>query len=207
MVMPGLLECRSDNLKKGCVKLLVGGRMLRFCRRFGVGALALILGAGSVAAQNERRPMTFDDLIAMHRVSDPQMSPDGRYVAYTVATPDLEANRVAPNIWIVPTAGGEPRQLTRSGSDQRPRWSPDGTKLAFLSGRDGSQQVYWIALTGGEATRLTSLSGGADNELWSPDGKTIAFVSSVYPDCADDDCNAKRDAEKQKSKVNHRQWK
>ena len=113
----------------------------------------------------------------------------------------VEANRAAPNVWVVPTDGGEPRQLTRSGSDQRPRWSPDGSKLAFLSARDGSQQVYWIALAGGEATRLTSLSGGADNELWSPDGKTIAFVSSVYPDCTDDDCNVKRDAEKQKSKV------
>jgi dipeptidyl aminopeptidase/acylaminoacyl peptidase len=175
--------------------------MLRFFRELSVGVFAMVLGTGAASAQNERRPMTFDDLIAMHRVSDPQMSPDGRYIAYTVATPDLEANRVAPNIWIVPTAGGEPRQLTRSGSDQRPRWSPDGTKLAFLSARDGSQQVYWIAVAGGEATRLTSLSGGADNELWSPDGKTIAFVSGVYPDCADDECNAKRDAEKQKSKV------
>ncbi len=175
--------------------------MLRFFRCFDVTVLALLICAGAVWGQSERRPMTFDDLIAMHRVSDPQMSPDGRSVAYTVATPDLEANRVAPNIWVVPTDGGEPRQLTRSGSDQRPRWSPDGSKLAFLSARDGSQQVYWIALAGGEATRLTSLSGGADNELWSPDGKTIAFVSSVYPDCADDDCNVKRDAEKQKNKV------
>ena len=175
--------------------------MVRFFQGMCVGALALTLWAGAACAQSERRPMTFDDLIAMHRVSDPQMSPDGRFVAYTVATPDLEANRVAPNIWVVPIDGGEPRQLTRSGSDQRPRWSPDGTKLAFLSARDGSQQVYWIALAGGEATRVTSLSGGGDNELWSPDGKTIAFVSSVYPDCADDDCNVERDAEKQKSKV------
>ena len=174
--------------------------MSRFIQCMGMAALTAIC-AVTAWAQNERRPMTFDDLVAMHRVSDPQISPDGRYVAYGVATPDREANRVVPNIWIVPTAGGEPRQLTRGGSDQRPRWSPDGTKLAFLSARDGAQQVYWISLTGGEATRLTSLSGGADNEIWSPDGKTIAFVSSVYPDCSDEECNAKRDAEKQKSKV------
>src|ERR1700690_2583479 len=201
MVMPGLWGYRTEILKLGCARLFGGGRMLRMFRCLALGALALFLGVGAASAQGARRPMTFDDLIAMHRVSDPRMSPDGRYVAYTVATPDREANRVAPNIWIVPTAGGEPRQLTRSGSDQRPRWSPDGTKLAFLSARDGSQQVYWIALASGEATRLTSLSGGAENELWSPDGKTIAFVSSVYPDCADDECNAKRDAEKQKNKV------
>lgn len=175
--------------------------MSRFFRAVGVLVLGGACSAGVASAQSERRPMTFDDLVSLHRVSDPQMSPDGRYVAYTVATPDREANRVAPNIWVVATAGGEPRQLTRSGSDQRPRWSPDGTKLAFLSARDGNEQVYWISLAGGEATRLTSVSGGADNEVWSPDGKTIAFVSSVYPDCADDDCNVKRDAEKQKSKV------
>jgi len=94
--------------------------------------------------------------------------------------------------------------LTRGGSDQRPRWSPDGKTIAFVSARDGAPQIYWISLAGGEATRLTSRSGGADNELWSPDGKTIAFVSSVYPDCVEDECNAKRDAEKQTSKMKAR---
>jgi dipeptidyl aminopeptidase/acylaminoacyl peptidase len=185
------------------VSKLSGGKMSRLIRGLAVATLAVVC-ATTASAQSEKRPMTFDDLVAMHRVSDPQMSPDGRYVAYTVATPDREANRVAPNIWIVPTVGGEPRQLTRGGSDQRPRWSPDGKTIAFVSARDGAPQIYWISLAGGEATRLTSLSGGADNDLWSPDGKTIAFVSSVYPDCAEDECNVKRDAEKQKSKMKAR---
>jgi dipeptidyl aminopeptidase/acylaminoacyl peptidase len=105
---------------------------------------------------------------------------------------------------VLATGGGEARQLTRGGSDTRPRWSPDGKKLAFISGRAGTPQIYWIALEGGEAARLTSLSTGADNELWSPDGKTVAFVSSVYPDCRDDACNAARDAAKEKSKVKAR---
>jgi Tol biopolymer transport system component len=149
----------------------------------------------------EKRAITFKDLISIHRVSDPQISPDGLWVAYTVATPDLDANRSASNIWIIPTAGGDARQLTRSGRDLRPRWSPDGKTLAFLSSRDGTSQVYSISLAGGEPTRLTFLTTGADNELWSPDGRRIAFISAVFPDCKDDACNSQRAAEQEKSKV------
>ena len=86
-----------------------------------------------------------------------------------------------------------PRQLTRGGNNQRPRWSPDGKKLAFLSSRDGTTQIYAIAVEGGEPSRVTLLSTGADNELWSPDGKWIAFVSRVYPDCKTMTCNAQSD--------------
>ena len=152
--------------------------MSRWIQAVGTAVL-VIASAGAAWGQGGKRPISVDDLLAMHRVSDPQMSPDGKYVAYTVATPDREANHSVSNIWVVPTDGSEPRQLTRAGSDQRPRWSPDGTKLAFLSSRDGATQMYWISLTGGEATRITSLSGGVDNELWSPDGKTFAFVSRL----------------------------
>ena len=167
-------------------------------------SLAIMMLSTAAAAQTPKRAITFDDLISMRRVSDPRISPDGKWIAYTVGVADKEANHTASDIWIVPTTGGEPRQITRGGSDERARWSPDGKKLAFLSGRDGNTQVYWISLSGGEASRLTSLSDGADNELWSPDGKTIAFVSRVYPDCADDACNAKRDADKAKSKARAR---
>ena len=132
----------------------------------------------------------------MHRLSEPQISPDGKWIAYSVSTPDLETNHAIHDIWLVPAAGGDARKLTRSGSDTRPRWSPDGKKLAFISGRDGTPQVYYVPLEGGEATRVTFLSTGADNELWSPDGKSIAFISPVYPDCKDDACNAQRDSEK-----------
>jgi dipeptidyl aminopeptidase/acylaminoacyl peptidase len=164
--------------------------------------LAVVATAVAAAGQTaEKRAITFKDLISLHRVSEPQISPDGKWIAYSVATPDLEANHSVRDIWLVQAAGGDARQLTRGESDTRPRWSPDGKKLAFISGRAGRPQIYWIALEGGEATRLTSISTGADNELWSPDGKTVAFVSSVYPDCKDDACNAARDAAKEKSKV------
>lgn len=171
-----------------------------------IGALAGWLTIASIlpAQAPPKRAITFQDLISMHRLSDPQISPDGQWVAYNVATPDLETNRSVRNIWIVPIAGGEPRQLTRSGSDERPRWSPDSQKIAFLSSRDAAPQVYEIGIEGGEARRVTNLSTGADNELWSPDGKWIAFVSSVYPGCRDDACNAQRDTERERSKVKAR---
>jgi dipeptidyl aminopeptidase/acylaminoacyl peptidase len=170
-----------------------------------VAALAILIIATSGRAQEpERRAITFKDLAAIQRVSSPQISPDGKWIAYEVATPNLEANRIGHDIWIVPVAGGAARQVTRGGSDERPRWSPDGTKISFLSSRDGTQQIYWIRLEGGEASRVTSISTGADNELWSPDGKWFAFVSKVYPDCKEEACNAARDAEKEKSKVKAR---
>ena len=169
-----------------------------------VVAAVLVSVVAAQAQTSEKRAITFQDLISLHRLSEPQLSPDAKWIAYTVSTPDLEANHSVRDIWLVPTSGGEPRQLTRGGSDTRPRWSPDGRKLAFISARSGTPQIYWIALEGGEATRLTSLSTGADNELWSPDGQTLAFVSSVYPDCKDDACNSQRDAAKDKSKVKAR---
>jgi len=151
-----------------------------------------------------RRAMTFDDLAAMNRVGEIQVSPDGRWVAYTVGTPDMAANRVPRNIWLAPLGSGEPRQLTRSGRDSRPRWSPDGKRIAFISSRDGAPQIYVISIEGGEATKLTSISTGAANLLWSPDGKTLAFTSDVYPDCRDDACNSKRDADAESNKVKAR---
>src|SRR5713101_4194009 len=173
---------------------------------------ALLLGSGlAISAQESaKHAITFDDMIKFHRIAEPQVSRDGKWLAYTVSTPDLEANRGVSNIWVVPTAGGAAMQLTQSGHDSSPVWSPDGKTLAFLSSRGGESQVYLLSMEGGEAHALTKLSTGADMVKWSPDGKTIAFTSSVHPDCVsrsaaalnnDDDCNSKRDAEKEKSKV------
>ena len=150
---------------------------------------ACVLAMSSAHAQ-QKRSMTFDDLISMERVSEPAISPDGRWVAYTLATPILAENRTTRNIWVAATAAGTPpRQLTSSGADSRPQWAPDGTQLAFLSSRGGSTQIYLLSFAGGEPLALTHLSGDADNEQWSPDGRTIAFTSPVYPNCSDDACN------------------
>ena len=171
-------------------------------RTIWMAALMTLLTVGPALAQSgEKRAITFRDLISMHRLSDPQFSPDGKWISYTVATPDYDANHLVRNIWLVPASGGEARQLTRGGTDQRARWSPDGKRLAYLSMSDGTAQVFTISPDGGTPVKLTSLSGGADNELWSPDGNWIEFTSSVYPDCHDDACNSARDAAKEKSKV------
>ncbi len=164
--------------------------------------MSLLAGVSGVSAQDAgKHAITFDNMIQMHRVGEAQVSPDGKWVAYTVSTPDMDANRGASNIWIVPTAGGASLQLTQSGHDSSPVWSPDGKTIAFLSSRSGDSQVYLLSMDGGEAKPLTHLSTGADIVKWSPDGKTIAFTSGVYPNCKDDACNSARDAEKEKNKV------
>ncbi len=129
------------------------------------------------------RPMTFEDLLACRRLSEPVPSPDGKWVAYVVGVADREANRVDTDIWVVPSGGGEPRQMTRSPRhDRHPTWSPDSRWLAFESGRDGSTQIYTLSLEGGEARQITRLSTEAGQPVWSPDGRHIAFVSAVFPE-------------------------
>jgi dipeptidyl aminopeptidase/acylaminoacyl peptidase len=167
-------------------------------------AVAVFVLCGSAGVQSQetgKRTVTFDDMIKLHRVGSPQISPDGKWVTYAVATPDMDANRNASNIWVVPTDGGTPIQLTQSGHDTSPVWSPDGKMLAFISSRSGESQVYILPIDGGEAHAWTHLSTGADIVKWSPDGKTIAFTSLVYPDCKDDACNKSREEAKAKNKV------
>ena len=176
--------------------------MKRTSPRCNLFIVVLLAGVSGVKAQETgKHAITFGDLIQMHRVGEAQVSPDGKWVAYTLTTPDLEANRNASNIWIGPTAGGTSLQLTQSGHDSSPVWSPDGKTIAFLSSRSGTSQVYLLSMDGGEAQPITHLSTGADIVKWAPDGKTIVFTSGVYPDCKDDACNSARDEEKEKNKV------
>ncbi len=177
-------------------------------RRPGIVVFSLIVIASSAQAQAPaKHSLTFDDLMAVQRVGEPQISPDGRAVVYSVGTTDMDTNRVAHNIWVASTApGNQPRQLTQSGHDTRPQWSPDGKSIAFLSSREGVTQVYVMPAQGGNEKKITSLSTGADNEKWAPDGRSIAFTSSVFPDCADDACNRARDDAAEKSKVKARSY-
>jgi dipeptidyl aminopeptidase/acylaminoacyl peptidase len=178
--------------------------MRAFSLRIAVSMLCLVTCVNLQAQTAAKHGLTFDEMIKLHRISAPEVSRDGKWVAYAVSTPDMETNRGASNIWLVSTTGGDPIQLTQSGRDNSPSWSPDGKTLGFISSRDGNSQVYVLSMEGGEAKKLTQLSTGADIFKWSPDGKNIAFTTSVYVDCKDDACNAKRDEEKEKSKVKAR---
>ena len=178
-------------------------------RRFFPAFLALIALTFPAIAQ-AKHPFTFEDMMKLKRVGEPEVSPDGKWVIFSVVDVDLEANTKTPHIWIVPTAGGQEREIIADQDADRPRWAPDGKRFAFLSTNEGGSQV-WIAQfdnAAGTVTRvrkLTSIATEAGGELWSPDGKNILFTSDVYPECdAQDDpiaCNAKVLDEANKSKV------
>ena len=140
-------------------------------------------------------PPSFDiqALMKVIRLSEPHLSPDGRMVVYTQRRVDLEANTQPRDIYVVPVEGGVPRRLTTEGTiNERPRWSPDGRRIAFISNRGGSRQIWTMRADGSGAQAVTELATEASGVIWSPDGKYLLFVSEVYPDCADAACNQKR---------------
>jgi dipeptidyl aminopeptidase/acylaminoacyl peptidase len=126
--------------------------------------------------------MVPEDLTRLLSVSDPQLSPDGRRIAFVVTSLSEERDEYLSNVWVVDVAGGAPRRFTAGpGRDTEPRWSPDGTRLAFLSERAAAEkrQVYVMAADGGEPVKLTTLRNGTSGVTWSPDGTRLAFVSPV----------------------------
>jgi dipeptidyl aminopeptidase/acylaminoacyl peptidase len=143
--------------------------------------LALSLLAISAPAQ-QKRGMTFDDVLAMKGVSDAQVSPDGRWIAYAVTTVSLKENAPDTDVWLIATEGGSPIRLTTSKkNDSGPRWSPDGRRLAFVSAREERPQIFLISPFGGEAERLTESKTGVQDFEWSPDGRRIAYVARQEP--------------------------
>src|SRR5215510_10811823 len=154
------------------------------------GILVIMIALCSLLIAQERR-FTVNDLLKVRRIGDPQVSPKGDLVAFTITDMDPMANKGTTQIYLVPLSGGEMRQLTNDEhSSASPRWSPDGEKLAFISARDGDDQIWTIDVSSGALMKITHLATGAGGDpVWSPDGNWIAFTSDVYPECKDTDCN------------------
>lgn len=157
-------------------------------------ATLFLLSAGAALAQ-ETTPFTINDLARLDRVSDPQVSPDGRYVAFTVRETDYDANKGRTDLWLLDLDQPPPqaRRLTQhEANDSNARWSPDGASLYFLSTRSGSSQVWRLTLAGGEAMQVTKFPVDVNALKVAPRGARLLVSLEVFSDCADLDCTAKR---------------
>jgi dipeptidyl aminopeptidase/acylaminoacyl peptidase len=179
--------------------------MTSWLPRLSAAALvAAVFAAQEPARAQAGRAMTIDDLLAAIRVSDPQLSADGKSVLFVRTTTDLKSGARNADIWTVASDGSSaPKALIASDkSESTPRPSPDGKRVAFISSRDGAPQVYVADSGGGNVRKLTALPMGAQPPLvFSPDGSKVAFVSDVYPECPDIDCTRKRADEAEKNPV------
>jgi dipeptidyl aminopeptidase/acylaminoacyl peptidase len=167
--------------------------------RLWIGAVSLLISV--VPALTAKSPLTAEAMLKIKRLSEPAVSPDGKWVAFTVGVVDVEGNRTQRQIWLTGLEGGTPRALTSDGQNSGAKWSPDSKRIAFLSTRGGSSQVWTMDADGSSQRQITKISTEAEGLVWGKDGKTLLFTSAVYPTCTDDACNQKKlDAEKQ-SKV------
>jgi dipeptidyl aminopeptidase/acylaminoacyl peptidase len=145
------------------------------------GMLALPLCLAPLAQLcAQKRAITFDDFITLRSVGDPQLSPDGKWVVYSLTEYSLKDNRGTARIWLGDVTGGRTRPLTEGpGSDRQPRWSPDGGTLAFVSTRQNGPQLWVLPIAGGEARRVTNLPDGVADPVWLPDGKGLIVTSDL----------------------------
>ena len=148
----------------------------------GLMVLAFVLTWGAQLLPAETHPFSIHDMLAMDRISDPVVSPDGKRVVFMLRTTDLAANRGRTDLWLMGADGRDLRPLTsHPAADLNPRWAPDGKTVWFISTRSGSAQVWRIPVDGGEAEQVTRLPLDAANLVVAPDGRTIAFSLEVFP--------------------------
>jgi len=145
------------------------------------------------APAGQTHPFSVHDMLAMDRISDPRVSPDGRWIVFVLRKTDLEADRGRPDLWLIGVDGTGLRRLTsHPEKDLNPRWTPDSSSVWFISARSGSSQVWRIQIDGGEAEQITDEPLDVANLVVSPDEKHIAFTMDVFPDCTTVDCTKDR---------------
>jgi len=170
-------------------------------RRLTMMSILSIISLAAISVAAEPHPFSVMDMLAMDRISDPQVSPDGKLVAFSVSVTDLEANRRRSDIYVSTLDGSSVRRMTSNpASDTQPRWSPDGKSLFLVSSRVDSPQVWRLSLEGGEAEQVTKLPLGIDALKVSPDGKALLFSMAVFPGKSPAETRQMLDA-KEKSKA------
>ena len=176
--------------------------------RFRISVVISLLLATSAWAQT-KQPLTHETMWLMKRVGAPVISPDGRWVVFSVTEPAYDEKDQVSDLWIVPTDGStKPRKITfTKGSESGMTWSPDSRRIAFSAKREGDElaQIYLLDIAGGgEAQRLTSVSTGARSPEFSPDGQSIVFASIVFRNATDEESNKKLAKEAKERKANVR---
>ncbi|RPI01832.1 MAG: S9 family peptidase [Calditrichaeota bacterium] len=130
----------------------------------------------------DKRAMTVEDLWAMERIGEVQLSPDGSQLVFELTRYSMEKNSGITSLWLLSTRGGEPRCLTSTETSSRmPRWTPDGAAISFLSSRNGKSEIYLLPLNGGEPSVLTDFPLDIESYIWSPNGHRLAFTAVVNP--------------------------
>jgi dipeptidyl aminopeptidase/acylaminoacyl peptidase len=168
----------------------------------------IVIGSNSIsliAQPKDTHPFSVHDMLAMDRISEPQVSPDGMRVVFTLRKTDLNANRGRNDLWLVGLDGAGLRQLTvNPASDLSPQWARDGKSIWFLSTRSGSSQIWRIPIDGGEPEQKTSLPLDVGGFLLSPDGSHLAVTMEVFPSCDNVTCTKSKLDEMESRKASGR---
>ena len=154
----------------------------------------LCAGLACAGLWAQKLPFDVNAMLQLTRVGDPQISPDGKTVAFSAITVDAAANKKKSHVYTVPIGGGVPREMGNpADGNERPRWMRGGKQLGFTAVHEGESQIWSVDADGGNAKQLTHVSTEASGQLFSADGKFVVFTSDVFPTCgADDDCNRKK---------------